>query len=70
MKQTIANLLLAAALGTAILPTAALAADKPANPARQTVWDLYLTSREAHDMKQAQGDKVLFVDVRDPVEIM
>lgn len=70
MKQTITRLLLAAALAAATLPTAALAADKPADPARQTVWDLYLTSREAHDMKKAQGDKVLFVDVRDPVEIM
>lgn len=46
------------------------AAEKPADPARQTTWDLYLDSREAHDMKVSQGNKVLFVDVRDPVEIM
>lgn len=49
---------------------AAHAADKPADPARQTSWNLYLDSREAHDMKMAQGNQVLFVDVRDPVEIM
>lgn len=57
------------ALACSALP-AAYAADRPADPARQTSWDLYLTAREAHDMKVAQGAKVLFVDVRDPVEIM
>jgi rhodanese-related sulfurtransferase len=70
MKKSIANLFLAATIGAAILPGATLAADKPADPTRQTVWDLYLTSREAYDMKMAQGGKVLFVDVRDPAEIM
>lgn len=62
--------LLTTILLTATLATAAQAAEKPADPARQTSWNLYLDSREAHDMKQAQGDKVLFVDVRDPIEIM
>lgn len=56
-------------LFTALLGTAQ-AADRPANPARQTSWDLYLNSTEAYAMKQAQGSNVLFVDVRDPVEIM
>ncbi|SIR27242.1 MULTISPECIES: rhodanese-like domain-containing protein [unclassified Bosea (in: a-proteobacteria)] len=48
----------------------ALAAPEPADPARRTPWGLYVDSREAFAMKQAQGDKVLLVDVRDPVEIM
>ena len=54
----------------AFLPLAAFAAPEPSDPARQTPWGLYLTSQEAFDMKQLEGDKVLFVDVREPVEIM
>lgn len=64
MKTPIITLLFAALLGTA------QAADRPADPSRQTSWDLYLNSTEAYAMKQTQGSKVLFVDVRDPVEIM
>lgn len=45
-------------------------ASEPADPERQTPWRLYVNSREAFDMKQAEGDKVLLVDVRDPIEIM
>lgn len=48
----------------------AVAAGAPSDPKKQTSWGLYLTAREAFDMKTAEGDKVLFVDVRDPVEIM
>ena len=66
MKQT----LLATLSLAAVLSAAAHAAEKPADPARQTSWNLYLDSREAYDMKMKQGDKVLFVDVRDPIEIM
>ncbi len=47
----------------------ALAADKPTNPKRQTPWDLYVDSQEAYDLKMQLGDKALFIDVRDPVEI-
>jgi rhodanese-related sulfurtransferase len=46
------------------------AAGVPSDPSRQTPWGLYLTAKEAHDMKIAEGNKVLFVDVRDPIEIM
>lgn len=49
---------------------AAQAAERPSNPKHQTSWDLYLDSAEAYDMKTKQGDKVFFVDVRDPIEIM
>jgi len=66
MKQTLlATLFLAAALSGA-----AHAAEQPADPANHTSWNLYLDSREAYDMKMKQGDKVLFIDVRDPTEIM
>lgn len=61
----IASFVLAATLATALQ-----AADQPADPANRTSWNLYLDSREAHDMKMKQGDKVLFIDVRDPTEIM
>lgn len=49
---------------------AATAAPEPEDPARQTPWHLYVDSREAYEMKQAQGDAVLLIDVREPVEIM
>ncbi len=63
------SLALAAALALA-LATSAGAAPEPADPKRQTTWRLYLDAREAYDMKMARGDEVLFVDVRDPIEIM
>lgn len=49
---------------------AVFAAEKPTNPKRQTAWNLYVDSREAYDMKQKLGDQMLFIDVRDPIEIM
>lgn len=55
----------------AFLSVAALqAAPAPKDPKKQTPWGLYVDSKEAYQMKQEQGDKVLFVDVRDPIEIM
>jgi rhodanese-related sulfurtransferase len=68
MNRRIAAGLLAAALAATSLP--AFAAPEPEDPAKQTEWGLYLTSKEAYEMKQAMGDKVLFVDVREPIEIM
>ena len=65
--------LCAALLGAALLNSASLpvvAADTPEDPKNQTPWGLYLTAREAYDMKTVQGDAVLFIDVREPVEIM
>ena len=46
------------------------AAPEPTNPAEQTKWKLYVDATEAYEMKHKLGDKVLFVDVRDPIEIM
>ena len=48
-----------------------IAAPAPESPDRQTSWGLYVDSKEAYDMKTgADGKKILFVDVRDPIEIM
>jgi rhodanese-related sulfurtransferase len=46
------------------------AAPEPKDPKKQTPWHLYLDAREAYDMKTARGGEVLFVDVREPIEIM
>ncbi len=46
------------------------ASPEPKDPKKQTPWGLYVDSREAYQMKQKLGDQVLFVDVRDPIEIM
>ncbi|MCK5826165.1 MAG: hypothetical protein KAG93_03965 [Desulfuromusa sp.] len=49
---------------------AVFAAEKPTNPNQQTIWNLYVDSREAYAMKQQLGNQMLFIDVRDPIEIM
>ncbi len=46
------------------------AAEAPKTPEKQTSWGLYVDSNEVAAMKQKLGDKMLLVDVRDPVEIM
>jgi len=48
----------------------AFAADKPSDPKQQTSSNLYVDSKEAYAMKKEQTDRILFVDVRDPIEIM
>ncbi len=53
-----------------LMPIASFSASEPSNPKQQTPWKLYVDSKEAYEMKQKMGDKVLFVDVRDPIEIM
>ena len=50
--------------------SASFAAEKPSDPEKQTSWNLYVDSKEAYAMKQAKTDEILFVDVRDPIEIM
>jgi len=67
MKQTfITPLLLAACISASSLQ----AAEAPKALDKQTSWGLYVDSTEAAAMKQKLGDKMLLVDVRDPVEIM
>ena len=51
-------------------PFVASAAPKPTDPKKQTAWDLYLTAQEAYEMKMLEGDEILFVDVREPIEMM
>lgn len=57
-------------LASLIACSGAFASEKPKSPEKQTSWDLYVDSKEAFEMKKKDGNKVLFVDVRDPVEIM
>ncbi len=53
-----------------LLPMTAFSSQEPANQKKQTPWKLYVDSKEAYEMKQKMGDQVLFIDVRDPIEIM
>ncbi len=67
MKHTfITPLLLAACIAASPLQ----AAEAPKNPEQQSSWGLYVDSKEVAAMKQKLGEKMLLVDVRDPVEIM
>jgi len=67
MKFTIITpLLLATSLNIATLQ----AAEIPKDPKQQTTWGLYIDSKEVATMKKELGNKMLFIDVRDPVEIM
>ncbi|MCR9255723.1 MAG: rhodanese-like domain-containing protein [Alphaproteobacteria bacterium] len=71
MKLSRTEIISAVAAGLmATLMQPALAAEEPSDPKKQTPWGLYLTASEAYEMKQLEGDEVLFIDVRDPVEIM
>ena len=63
-------LILAAMLVSTAAGTPAFAAEAPTDPKKQTPWGLYLTASEAYDMKTTKGDAVLFVDIREPIEIM
>jgi len=45
------------------------AADVPTKKKKQSAAGLYLTPKEAYDMKKANPAKVLFVDVRTPEEL-
>ncbi len=59
------------AILTSLLPAGTTtAAEAPSDPRKQTPWGLYLTAREAYDLKMRLGEEALFVDVREPVEIM
>ena len=49
--------------------TGLYAAEAPAKKKKQIPQGLYLTPQEAYDMKKANPEKVLFVDVRTPEEL-
>lgn len=61
--------LIISAILTLLMMQNAYSAQKPSDPKKQTPWNLYVDSKEAHDLKLKHGNKALFVDVRDPVEI-
>ena len=63
-----AIVLLILLLGISSVP--AFSSSKPENPKKQTAWNLYVDSKEAYALKQKLGDQMLFIDVRDPIEIM
>lgn len=71
MLKRVMRLMMAGAVVLTMAAQATVqAAPAPKDSAKQTPWGLYLTSKEAYDMKTVEGGKVLFVDVRDPIEIM
>lgn len=67
MKPLTSNLIPAILLS---LSGIVVAAPEPSDPTKQTPWKLYVDSSEAYEMKKEMGSQVLFVDVRDPIEIM
>ena len=62
--------ILFALIALTLMPISSFSSPEPSNPKKQTPWKLYVDSKEAYEMKQKMGDQVLFVDVRDPIEIM
>ena len=71
-NQPFANQCLSIVLVACLLAVAELgfAADKSEVKAKwHTPFDLYLTPREAFELKQQQGDKIAFIDVRTRGEV-
>lgn len=71
MKKKILSLAVVAVFGVMTMgPVMAGEVDPATVPEKkQTTLKLYLTAKEAYDMKKAEGDKVLLIDVRTPEEI-
>ena len=65
MQKILITLLL-----SVIMSSALLSAPTPTSPEEQTTWGLYLDAKEANAMKKADPANLLFIDVRDPAEIM
>lgn len=53
-----------------VLALPAQGADRPANPAQQTRYGLYVTASEAHALMTGGQTRYILVDVRDPIETM
>ncbi len=68
LHSTLATI--ATAVFLAATPLAANAAPAPADPKKQTDWGLYLTAKEAFELKRKLGKSALFIDVREPIEMM
>ena len=57
-------------LGLSVTTGPLFAAEAPDNIAKRSSANLYLTATEAYDFKQRFSDRVLFIDIRSPAEIM
>jgi len=67
VKKLLSAMMILSLVG--LFTTTLNAADVPTKKKKQTLAGLYLTPKEAYDMKQANPAKVLFVDVRTPEEL-
>jgi rhodanese-related sulfurtransferase len=65
MKKTLL-IAIAILMGTNLV----FASATPSNVKKQTKWGLYVNAQEAYDMKMKNPDNVLFIDVREPIEMM
>ena len=69
MKKFV-SILIAVTLGVAAMAAFAGAVDPASVPKKkQSTLGLYLTAKEAHEMKEHMGAKALMIDVRTPAEI-
>ncbi len=57
-------------LFSAIMSSTLFSSPTPTSPKKQTKWGLYVDAKEANAMKKADPANVLFIDVRDPIELM
>jgi len=62
--------ILISVLATVVMSSALSAAATPKSPKKQTPWGLYVDAKEANAMKLANPNNVLFIDVRDPAELL
>ena len=67
VKKLLSAMMILSLVG--LFTTTLNAADVPTKKKKQSAAGLYLTPKEAYDMKQANPGKVLFVDVRTPEEL-
>jgi len=67
VKKLLSAMMILSLVG--LFTTTLNAADMPTKKKKQSAAGLYLTPKEAYDMKMANPGKVLFVDVRTPEEL-
>ncbi len=53
-----------------LVATSLFSAATPKSLKKQTTWGLYIDAKEAYAMKKEDPKNVLFIDVRDPAELM
>jgi len=62
--------LISSTIVLAIMSLSLSASAVPSKKSKQTKWGLYVDAKEAYKMKKEDSQNVLFIDVRDPVEVM